>query len=775
MSEKRRIVVNTLANGVAQFAAMLSALVFMPFLIRGFGTTDYGLYLLASSVVGYAGLLDFGVGTSLVKLTAEAAAQDDRERLGRLTSSTLAFYTVIGLVIAAIMVLLAFNTGALFKVDPDGERLLRNLFFVAAGASLLAWPANTGGAVLQGFQRYTQTARVSLGMTIGTICMTAAVVVLHEGPIVLMIGVAAVNLTGGIVNALLARRVLAGVHVSLFRADRPALQAIFRFSWAIFVTQLCTIIVYQQTDRLVLGIFVGAAAIALYDAAGKFQGLMSQLTSFAVSAIMPMASQLDAEGRREAIRALFLRGTKYTLMLLSPVVVVLLALARPILLAWLGPEFIVVAVSAQILISHQILTSGTAVGDTIVVGLGKLPKRLPYIVALATLNLILSLMLVQRFGILGVVLGTAIPYFIDYPLHMRLLLKLIDVPPSRWLRETVLPTYPLLLVPLAISLTLGSTPMAGTLLGIAAIGVASVGAYWLAVYAWGLTGDEKRDLRGGVKAVIWRVLDATSRRTAPVAKPGAPLASVVMLTYNRKRMLERCLSAVLRTTHCADCEIIVWDNASTDGTAEYLDAEAARDPRLVVVHSPENVGLNGVARGVARARSAYIVEMDDDVIELPDHWLADMIHAFETVPRAGYLATNVVQDDITNGAKPGPEEYREQTFGDVTIEFGPTGGWCAMTSRAVIDKIGNFIEQPDKVFFLEDGEFGERCARAFLRVGIVRDVRVYHAAGPAANVAFGYGDVCEEKYSQDPDYEPLLEEVRRIRSAGEIDSRGSVD
>jgi len=290
-----------------------------------------------------------------------------------------------------------------------------------------------------------------------------------------------------------------------------------------------------------------------------------------------------------------------------------------------------------------------------------------------------------------------------------------------------------------------------------------------------LTGNEKRDLRGGAKAVIWRLLDATFPRSAPATKPGAPLASVVILTYDRKRMLERSLSALLRTTRNDDCEIIVWDNASTDGTPEYLDEVAAGEPRLVVVHSPENVGLNGVARGVALAKGAYIVEMDDDVIELPDRWLADMIHAFATVPRAGYLATNVVQDDITNGAKPGPEEYREQVFGDVAIEFGPTGGWCAMTSRAVIDKIGNFVERPDKVFFLEDGEFGDRCARAFLRVGIVRDVRVYHACGPAANVAFGYGEVCEEKYSKDPNYKPLFEEVRRLRSAGEIDPRRSAD
>lgn len=765
MSEKRKIVVNTLANGIAQFAAMLSALVFMPFLIHGFGTTDYGLYLLASSVVGYAGLLDFGVGTSLVKLTAEAVAQDDRERLGRLTSSTLAFYTLIGVIIALIMVALAFNAGALFKVDADGERLLRNLMLVAAGASLLAWPANTGSAILAGFQRYTHTARVSLGVTIATILVTAGVVIAHEGPIVLMIGVVLVNLGGGLTNAFLARKVLTGVRVSLFHTDRFALKAIFSFSWAVFVAQLCTIIIYQQTDRLVLGVFVGAAAIALYDAAGKFQGLMAQLTSFAVSALMPMASQLDAEGRRDALRTLFLRGTKYTLILLGPVVIVLMVVARPLLLAWLGPEFASVAIAAQILISHQILTSGTAVGDVMIVGLGKLPRRLPYLVGLAVLNLLLSLVLVRYLGILGVVLGTAIPYFIDYPLHIRLLLKTIDVPPSRWIRETVMPTYPLLLVPLGTSMALVATPLSGSLLGIAALGAFSVSLYWVAVYFWGLDGGEREEVRSGVKALIWRALDLTWRPRTPVGASGAPLVSIVIVTFNRVRMLQLCIASVLQTTHGLDCEIIVWDNASTDGTAPYLDGLAAADPRLQIVHSSENIGLNGVARGVALARGAYVVEIDDDVIDFPTGWLADMIHAFQTVPRAGYLAANVVQDELTNGAKPPIDQYHEQLYGDVVIEHGPTGGWCSITSRAVISRIGNFAERPGTIFFFEDADFGGRCARAFYRVGVVRDVRVYHACGPKANLGFGCIDVCEAKYSAGSEFQALLDETRRLKQS----------
>lgn len=506
MSEKRLIITNTLANGVAQFAGIVAGFLLMPWLVRSFGVTNYGLYMLAQSVVAYATVLDLGVGASLVKLVAEKASVRDGKQVSRLASTTLLFYLIIGAAVASFVAVVAFNTSAIFRVDADGARLLRNLLLVAAMTGLFTWPLNTASYLLQGFQRYTTTARTSVLIVLGNLAGTLAVVVTGQGPFVLMIVLACVSIGGGILNAIASRDLLERGSVRPWLAERAVFRQVFGLSWAVFVVQICTLVIYQQTDRLILGVFIGAAAVTLYEVAGKFQQLVVQLTAFTNSALLPLASSMGAESRESSLRTLFLRGTKYTLAMVTPIVTVLVVLARPLILKWMGPAFAVEAIAAQVFLSHQLLTPGTAVGDTIIVGLGKLKKRVPYVVGILTVgNVVIALALVRQFGVMAVVLGTAIPHLIDYPLHMRFLLREIKVPTERFWREVALPVYPLLLVPLALAVAFTYSPFMDSLAGVVSAGVVSVSAYWIALAAFALSPVEKAELAGLVERLRLRL------------------------------------------------------------------------------------------------------------------------------------------------------------------------------------------------------------------------------------------------------------------------------
>lgn len=95
------------------------------------------------------------------------------------------------------------------------------------------------------------------------------------------------------------------------------------------------------------------------------------------------------------------------------------------------------------------------------------------------------------------------------------------------------------------------------------------------------------------------------------SKLPSPEVSVIIPAYNLEGYLDTCLQSVLAQT-LGNFEAIVVDDGSTDGTPGLLRRYAERDPRIIVVSTPNR----GVARaretGIARAQGKYIAFLDGD-------------------------------------------------------------------------------------------------------------------------------------------------------------------
>lgn len=114
------------------------------------------------------------------------------------------------------------------------------------------------------------------------------------------------------------------------------------------------------------------------------------------------------------------------------------------------------------------------------------------------------------------------------------------------------------------------------------------------------------------------VIDApTASRVRRREGAAQPTASIVMVTYDGLVFTRLCLESLLAADTSIDFEVIVEDNASTDGTREYLRGIAALDGRVRIELSPLNAGFaEATNRGVARSRGDVIVFLNNDTIPL---------------------------------------------------------------------------------------------------------------------------------------------------------------
>lgn len=217
--------------------------------------------------------------------------------------------------------------------------------------------------------------------------------------------------------------------------------------------------------------------------------------------------------------------------------------------------------------------------------------------------------------------------------------------------------------------------------------------------------------------------------------PSAGIA-VVVLTHNRVHLLRKNVENVLLRTSDATREIVIWDNASTDGTAAYL--ESLDDPRIRVVRSEKNIGQNAYAQAFQLTASPYMVEVDDDVVDAPAGWDATLLDAFQRLPHIGFLAADL-EDDPHDEASQVRHHHRPDAYtlveeNGVRLLKGPTGGGCAITSRELNQRAGGFRQHAKEIFWLEDEAYIQDIERLGFEAAVLADLRVHHTGGPYYSV-----------------------------------------
>jgi GT2 family glycosyltransferase len=211
----------------------------------------------------------------------------------------------------------------------------------------------------------------------------------------------------------------------------------------------------------------------------------------------------------------------------------------------------------------------------------------------------------------------------------------------------------------------------------------------------------------------------------------AATIAVVVLTHNRVHLLRKCVEQVLWRVSPLTTEIVIWNNASVDGTRDYLDG--LEDRRLTVVHSTANIGQNAYARAFDLTAADYLVEVDDDVVEAPLEWDAILLDAYRRLPQIGYLAADLEDDphDVATHYRYRirPHEYTESEVNGVRLLNGPPGGACAMTSRELYRRAGGFRQHPKLVFWQEEPAYMTDINKLGYGHAVLADLKVHHTGG----------------------------------------------
>ncbi len=210
--------------------------------------------------------------------------------------------------------------------------------------------------------------------------------------------------------------------------------------------------------------------------------------------------------------------------------------------------------------------------------------------------------------------------------------------------------------------------------------------------------------------------------------------SVVIPNWNGARFLPTCLDALQRQTRADQMEVIVVDNASTDGSQDLLKREYAW---VKLIDLPENRGFTGACNaGIRAAQGEYVALLNNDT-EADPNWIAAVLDAFEHHPEVGSVASKMLLFDrrdhihtagdyFTRDGRAGNRGVWQPDGGQFDQEayvFSACGG-SSTYRRALLDQVGWLDD--DFFFSLEDVDLGWRAQLVGWRCLYTPHAIVYH-------------------------------------------------
>ena len=165
--------------------------------------------------------------------------------------------------------------------------------------------------------------------------------------------------------------------------------------------------------------------------------------------------------------------------------------------------------------------------------------------------------------------------------------------------------------------------------------------------------------------------------------------SVVIPSYNRLHTLERAITSVFAQTQPA-FEVIVVDDASTDGTREWLQRH---HPAVKVIHTGENRGVSHARNlGITASAGDWIALLDSD-----DEWLPAKLEQQARLVQASREAVLCHTDEIwiRNGVRVNPHNKHRKSGGHIFTNCLPLcaiSPSSALIRRDLFDQIGLFDE-----------------------------------------------------------------------------------
>ncbi len=387
----------------------LVQLLYTPLLIRMLGQSEYGLYSLVSSIIGYLTVLDLGFGNAIIVYTTKFHTQGKFDDEKKLHGMFKIVFSIIGLIAVLLGGILYLNVNNLFGNTMNSLELekMKIMMLILVFNLAITFPFSIYSSIINAYEKFTFQKVLSILNTILKPILMIPLLFMGYKSISLCVIITIVNLMVLLSNYFYCRSKL-DIRIKYMGFDKTLFKAILGYSIWIFLGIIVDKVNWS-VDQFVLGAVSGTIAVSIYSVASQINTLFINLSTAVSGVMLPKVTKMIANNETtDKLSNEFIKVGRIQYYIIFLMVSGFTLVGKDFIILWAGKEFEVAYYVTLILIIPISFPLIQNLGISVMQALNKYKFKSISTFIMAIANIFISIYLAKRYGPIGSAIGTSI-------------------------------------------------------------------------------------------------------------------------------------------------------------------------------------------------------------------------------------------------------------------------------------------------------------------------------------------------------------------------------
>lgn len=419
-NSRRNIKLGGLLGYLALGINIIFGLFFTPWVIATLGTSDYGVYTLATSIINLF-LIDFGLSTTTSVFLSKYRATHDEEAADKFIGVITKIYLLIDLVILVIFVAAFFLIDYMYAgLSVTEKETLKGVFLIVAAFSLISFPSTILTGIINSAEKFIFLKAVDLAVKVSYVGFTALSLVLGWGIYGLVLSNALTGICGILIKYLYIHfRLHIRIHLKQ-KGDSAYLKNIISYSLFAAVASIAARLIFNIMPSI-LGVVSNSTEITVFGIVSTMEGYIYMFGGVFSGLFMPKIFRVkEATKDPAAIERLSIRVGRIQMFFIGLIFCGFTACGLPFLRVWLdtteipAEKYLDVYLGILVVASYQLTFVPACILDT---ALMSSKKGIKYCaisrVLVGILNVGLGFLFAWLYGSMGATISIFVARLID--------------------------------------------------------------------------------------------------------------------------------------------------------------------------------------------------------------------------------------------------------------------------------------------------------------------------------------------------------------------------